>query len=60
MVTSPDGSLFDLKISDPGIEAGDYRWIVTSADQIKGAKKGTSTGSSSGFINQVATEALPR
>jgi hypothetical protein len=51
-ITPPNGSARSFEMSVPSsVEEGEYRWIVLNNGRIKGAKKGTPTGSSSGFIN---------
>ena len=50
-ITAPDGQTLELVAVSDEDEGGEYRWIVLEDGEVKGARKGVATGSSSGFID---------
>ena len=50
-ITAPDGQTLELVAVSDDDEGGEYRWIVLEDGEVKGARKGVATGSSSGFID---------
>jgi hypothetical protein len=43
-ITPPGGQAVEFQSGSTSAEAGDYRFIVLSADRIKGARKGSGAG----------------
>ena len=51
-ITPPNGDLLELDLATPSaVEDGEYRWVVLSEGEVKGARKNVATGSSSGYID---------
>ncbi len=51
-ITSPNGDPLELALAAPSaVEDGEYRWVVLSEGEVKGARKNVATGSSSGYMD---------
>jgi len=51
-ITPPNGDPLELALAAPSaVEDGEYRWVVLSEGEVKGARKGVATGSSSGYMD---------
>jgi hypothetical protein len=50
-ISAADGQSVELVAVSDDDEGGEYRWVVLSEGEVKGARKNVATGSSSGFID---------
>jgi hypothetical protein len=50
-ITAPDGQTLELVAVSDDDEGGEYRWVILSEGEVKGARKNVATGSSSGYID---------
>ncbi len=55
-ITPPNGDPLEFALAAPSaVEDGEYRWVVLSEGEVKGARKNVATGSSSsGYIDPTA------
>ena len=50
-ISAADGQTLELVAVSDDDEGGEYRWVVLSEGEVKGARKNVATGSSSGYID---------
>src|SRR5215203_1549117 len=50
-ISAADGQTLELVAVSDDEEGGEYRWVVLSEGEVKGARKNVATGSSSGYID---------
>src|SRR5215208_5700655 len=53
-ISAADGQTLELVAVSDEHEGGEYRWVVLSEGEVKGARKNVATGASSGYIDPIS------